>query len=268
MLIGYRGIVAALGLILAAHHPNAEAQPKQPDAQERSTRALENIASRYDDQAERSEGSREAEQCQQGDDKRYSDLCAQWKAADAAADSAWWAAVAGFATAISTVLVLIALRLAFSSNSIARDTAKRQLRAYCNICEVGPEGLNVEYEPGFVVTVINSGQTPARALQFDTECVIVPNPPPDAEYRPDVTNHAEVTVGAGKLAKSRALLGHKLTQAEWESLKSGQTVLMLRAHGEYLDIFNERQSFRAIAFVAGLPDSVVIKPMPGADIAT
>jgi hypothetical protein len=268
MLRGYRGIVAALGLVLAAHHPQAAAQSKQSNPQERSARALEDLAARYDEQAKRAERSRETEQCKQGDDKRYSDLCAQWKAADAAADSAWWAAVAGFATAISTVLVLIALRLAFGSNSIARDTAKRQLRAYCNICEVGPDGFGLDNEPAFVVTVINSGQTPARSLKLDTECVIVPNPPMDTEYRPDVTAHAEVTVGAGKFAKSRALLGHSLTQVEWDSLIKGQTVVMLRAHGEYLDIFNERQTFSAIAYVAGLPNHVVVKPVPGTDIAT
>ena len=160
MLRGYRLFFAALGLVLAAHHPNLEAQPKQAAAQDRSANALENIAAAYDKQAERAERSQESNPCKPGDDKRDSDLCAQWKAADAAADSAWWAAVGSFASAISTVLVLLALYLAFRSNSIARDTAHRQIRAYLSVenLEVRTTSTEIEIKP----FIRNSGESPAR----------------------------------------------------------------------------------------------------------
>lgn len=170
MLRGYRLYVLALGLILAAHHPNLEAQPKQPAPQERSAKALENIAATYDKQAKGSEGSPIDRECAPGDNQRKSDLCAQWKAADAATDSAWWAAVGGFASAMSTLLVLIALYLAFRSNWIARDTAKRELRAY-----VFPVGIGFEWQMSLkdgaqaaklTVAIKNAGSTPTRKFQI------------------------------------------------------------------------------------------------------
>lgn len=164
MLRGYRSIVAAVGLVLAAHHPNVEAQPKQSTPQERSARALENIASRYDDQAERAERAPESNLCQPGNDQRNSDLCAQWKAADAAADSAWWAAVGGFASAISTILVLIALYFAFRSNWIARDTAKRQLRAYLTVSKIRVRRIVADKQIEVDVSFKNTGQTPAKRI--------------------------------------------------------------------------------------------------------
>lgn len=202
MLRGYRGIfIAVVGLVLSGQHPNAVAQPKQDSASERSTRALENISSRYDEQAKRAEGSRETDPCEQGDDKRYSDLCAQWKAADAAADSAWWAAVSGYATAISTILVLIALYFAFRSNWIARDTAKRQLRAYIS---VEPQGVYERDDNGFVTVPIlfkNAGQTPAYHVTIQSWFQLCDDPlsfdPYEATKEVGAFDPTEITVAPG-----------------------------------------------------------------------
>ena len=266
MLRGYRLLVIALGLALAAHHPNAEAQPKQPDTQERSTRALEGIASRYDEQTRRSESSHETEQCQQGDDKRNSDLCAQWKAADAAADSAWWAAVGGFAGAISTLLVLIALWFAFRSNWIARDTAKRQLRAYCGVLSFEGQGIGLNDEPHFVLTIVNTGQTPAKRLKIDTTCWLAPMD--QIAYSIDVAQYAEVTVGSGKTINSRTTLGYKLTQQHIDNLTAGTVVIYVGVYGEYVDIFDEPQSFYSVSYGARFNGQFTLKPYPGQDRCT
>ena len=254
MLRGYRGIVAALGLVLAAHHPNAEAQPKQSNPQERSASALENIASRYGEQAKRSESSRETEQCEQRDDKRYSDLCAQWKAADAAADSAWWAAVGGFATAISTVLVLIALRLAFGSNSIARDTAKRQLRAYLTF---GEFVLNLDKADWRLQLKWNNrGQTPAIEVHTVADWIaletplpadfIFPDPPPFEEDGPATIGPNQSVYGTCPQDLSPALL---------MSVANGDRQMYVWGSVEYLDAFGQlrRSEIAAKVHVQSLP---------------
>ena len=251
MLRGYRGIVAALGLVLAAHHPNAEAQPKQSNPQERSASALENIASRYGEQAKRSESSRETEQCDQGDDKRHSDLCAQWKAADAAADSAWWAAVGGFASASGTILVLIALYLAFRSNWIARDTAKRQLRAYVSVSDVSlaPEGPHLPYNLQGSVTFINTGETPAIDLEaalwvavsagsFLDRMPIIEHPISDSP--------SKTVLGAGlpqQITHVTQITGHNAAE-----IMSGDFTVVVHGLIRYRDIFGQLQETRYRSF--------------------
>lgn len=201
----YRGIILALGLILAGHHPDAEAQPKQDSAQERSADALQNIAARYDEHTKRADGSRETEQCDQGDDKRYSDLCAQWKAADAAADSAWWAAVGSFASAISALLVLVALYLAFRSNWIARDTAKRQLRAYLTFDSIEGEVYGSDWH--FKLAWKNAGQTPAREVWTSVQWREVGRPiHPDFAFpeKPATPGDGRAVVGPSQLIYATA----------------------------------------------------------------
>ena len=253
MLRGYRHIVFALVgfLTLAAHHPNAEAKGKQSDPQERSAHALENIASRYEEQTKRPQSSRETEQCDQANDKRYSDLCAQWKAADAAADSAWWAAVGGFAGAVSTILVLIALYFAFRSNWIARDTAKRQLRAY-----VGPEVADISLIVGSIppqarlnINSRNVGQTPAQAMHTRVEYFFA-----DRGWR-------------GEWSISRPESGHTVTVlfptcatelkdaivelGEYDRWVAGELDLFIFSEVDYRDIFDEPHSTKSRWVVKG-----------------
>lgn len=68
-------------------------------------------------------------QCAKGIDDRRSDLCAQWKAADAAREAVLWAVWSGLA-------VVVALILTMEANRIARETGKKQTRAYVGIEEV------------------------------------------------------------------------------------------------------------------------------------
>ncbi len=166
----YRGIVFAVGLALASHHPSVEAKGEQSDRSESIAESLDDIASTYREQSERSERASESQPCKPGDDKRDSDLCAQWKAADAAANSAWWARVGTWVSGISGLFVVVALFLAFQSNRIARESAERQLRAYVVTagldCEWttrltdGQLGLNLK------VLFVNAGQTPALTTKF------------------------------------------------------------------------------------------------------
>jgi hypothetical protein len=158
--------------------------------------------------------------CQVGVENRKSDLCAQWKAADAASDAAFWAHwsfILGLFGTLGLFATLYYTRKAVNlANETARDaeealkiaarnadaaaeqvrvsekTATHQLRAY-----VGVESVSLETElPTFStsrnkVTVIlkNFGQTPARVHAFlwltvkeDQNAFSVPDHVPPREY--------------------------------------------------------------------------------------
>lgn len=109
--------------------------------------------------------------CVEGIDNRGSDLCAQWKAADAARDAATWAEWGVFTSIAAAVGVIVALLLTIDSNRIARNTAKQQLRAY-----VAVETANIRFKAHPVsekrdcllsINWKNVGQTPAHNLQTE-----------------------------------------------------------------------------------------------------
>lgn len=164
----YWGYIAAIGLTLAAHHPEAEAKAQQGEREERVANAIDDIATLYRQQTERLESAPESQPCEPGDDKRDSDLCAQWKAADAAASAAWWASVGTWVSSISGFFVVIALFLAFQSNRIARASAQAQLRPYVHADGVG-WALRVNGGDTFLdmkVQFRNAGQTPAKNVRM------------------------------------------------------------------------------------------------------
>ncbi len=187
---GYRGIILALGLALScANHAYAEGGKQEPSAQQSITKSLSDIAAANIQQTERAERSDQDEApCGERKYGGSADLCAQWKAADAAADSAWWAWASGLVGIASTCFVLIALYLAYRSNGIARDTAKRQLRAYVGVSGIKFEIASVEAgyspldfgTPGLIypdfitINVKNFGQTPATGVSCRIQLCSVP----------------------------------------------------------------------------------------------
>jgi hypothetical protein len=129
----YRGIILALaGLILVG------AQPPQPDRQHPSEHAGGKIEDSLEDIAtalrEANKTSGLEKPCQEGDNKRPSDLCAQWKAADAAdsAKNATWL-FGGLGTLIGALTLGAASAAAFYAKRAAdhtkrgADTAERTL---------------------------------------------------------------------------------------------------------------------------------------------
>jgi phage gp46-like protein len=131
--------------------------------------------------------------CPSPDNDNQSDLCAQWKAADAArdaADWAWWqlglsaaglggllyslyltrtaTKVAVEATEDADKALEIASRNADAATKLAEiseSTARAQLRAY-----IGVSDVRIDYDPAdtnkvrAMATLINQGQTPAKEV--------------------------------------------------------------------------------------------------------
>ena len=200
------------------------------------------------------------------DRRNERDLVAQRKSAN-------WAYIMGAAAVIGAGLSIVGVVLVWTTfaetrraNEIASDTAKRQLRAYCSMLELEGLGVGLGSEPQFVVTVVNTGQTPARKLRIDTVCWL--SPAGQIAYSADTSKYAEVTIGSGKTISSRAVLGHPLTQEQWDNLALGTLALCVGVYGEYVDIFDDAQKFSTVGFAVGLPGQFAMKPIPGADIST
>lgn len=160
----------ALGL-LASNHADARTGAKQADAQQSIAASLENISTRYDEQTKRTQRAEpEAPNCGPSQYDSKAELCAQWKAADAAANSAWWAWVSGLATIVSSGAVLIAIGLTFQANRIARHAIEGQERPWVDF-DVRP-GLGFSFDeggfPSYTVEICfkNYGPSPAIGLTY------------------------------------------------------------------------------------------------------
>ena len=172
--IPYRLVLlfSCLGLgLLAPNHADARTGAKQAEAQQSIAASLENISTRYGEEAKRAERAEpETQNCGPSQYSGKAELCAQWKAADAAADSAWWAWVSGLATIVSTGAVLIAIGLTFQANRIARHAIEGQERPWVDF-DVRPSlGFSFDEEgfPSYTVEICfkNYGPSPAIGLTY------------------------------------------------------------------------------------------------------
>ena len=121
--------------------------------------------------------------CKQGHDNRKSDLCAQWKAADAAAqsaDAAWLQVWIGSAVGILTLLAAIAAavyagaaaRHTASSVAVAENLGRRGLRAYVEVDGVAWAEDGASGGARILISIRNAGQTPARFVRMSTVLII------------------------------------------------------------------------------------------------
>jgi hypothetical protein len=140
----------------------------------------------YPDQANQTEGNqtgaetppykpyadRKSERCYESGNHESADLCAQWSAADAAKETAglsyWGNWIAGFGAVLSffsILLVLWALKQGRDANEIAKDTAKRELRAYVTTEDHDIVGFWRGGPTTLRMKIYNRGQTPAYDLK-------------------------------------------------------------------------------------------------------
>lgn len=139
---------------------------KMPNVQNSIRHAAETIASAISNAREMHEPDRG---CDQGNDNRSSDLCAQWKSADAAKDAARYAFWTLLTSAIGTGLLLWTLWE-------TRATSRRELRAYISLDHSSVAKGVVDDENGsqkvteliLQISWKNSGNTPANNIQMMT----------------------------------------------------------------------------------------------------
>jgi hypothetical protein len=184
----------------------------------------------------------------------------------------WIAAVThkyeGLITAAFTiVLAVFTGRLWFSTEKLsvatkrlvegAEDTAKRQLRAYFLVKDGTISNLSAGQMPVAVVTVSNSGQTPAydvthwAVLVYDTFPPSTPRDMDDPEQMPrhHVGPQAQLNVTAPLDGDKPG--GRNLTTQEWDSLKSGKGALYFFGRARYVDCFRNPHFTEYCMFIGG-----------------
>lgn len=236
--------------LVAPPHPYRVAQTEQPKAAQPPSPSNQHITALNDEETERAHRLKYEAQCNPGDDKRDSDLCAQWKAADAATDSARWTYVGNWIGGVSGLLVLVALGFAFEANKIARDTAKRQLRAYLT---VEPGGINIP-ENGMhrvPLNVINNGQTPAYELEHGGDFLIIVGDPrqfnPETDGRlgslgvTDFVASTDQILGPQTNQFTYAYLEEELTQPFWDQIFKMEAAIIHYGFFRYRDAFGEQR---------------------------
>ena len=137
--------------------------------------ALNKIAATLKEQATKPTGP-EAQPCKAGTDLRTSDLCAQWKAADAAANSAYYSLWQLIVAAIGLLVgagTLVAAFIAARYAKRAADEAKRSADAAVEAsrCHIIIKGAVLSFgeKHGELLVradIVNDGSTPARKVRL------------------------------------------------------------------------------------------------------
>lgn len=236
----YRFILIAFGLVLfCTNHAYGKGGKETEQANQSTEQSLQNISSRYDEQAERAKRTEQDEgPCGQRKYGSNADLCAQWKAADAASDSARWAWLGALVGVGSLAGVLVALGLAFHSNWIARDTAKSQLRPYVHSKQVDWQLRSDRGQQyiDFKIRFVNSGQTPANDLQLFSHIYLSKNGPIEVNVELAIESQKQPLGPSNEIFTSDQSIDVDNLNAVW----LGENRLFIAGVARYSDNFSNK----------------------------
>lgn len=230
-----RGLILVVAaLLLGGPSP----LPPQPTQQAEQPKAENNVPTPTPtvQAIESEEPSNEHRPCRRGVDDRKSDLCAQWKAADAAVDAANYALGAILLSLVGTALV--------AATFLAQQmTSRAELRAYVRAT---PKGLPrfIEGEKACaLIEVTNSGATPAYDMvQYGT--VLVLKHPLTSDPLSNIIRHgipAPTTLHNGSDALKANIYGYdKVTPEQMADIESGAKAIFVIGNVEYRDAFRRR----------------------------
>lgn len=173
-------LLASLSLGHAQEPPaQSEAPQAAPDQQQPSQPAPAAIPSAQEQEA----SPKQQTLCDKAEDGPQSDLCEQWRMANAAEQQVDWLrrqfsaslweigalAFTLLATAAAAIAAFIAARAANRAVKVTVDTAERQLRAYLlpeKVSFIDPDDTRLAVQVAFK----NTGQTPAAKVRHTTHC--------------------------------------------------------------------------------------------------
>ncbi|MFY8093375.1 MAG: hypothetical protein ACOVN0_07835 [Niveispirillum sp.] len=155
--------------------------------------------------------------CVSGQDNRKSDLCAQWKAADAAYNSAifaFWSLLISifgffgliltlFYTRKSSIASIEASRAALDSVKVMRVQERPWIVFKTYKCIQFTNGCisGVKYDSGLISSIVftNIGKRPAQVKYVFIDCQLVPagSLPPDFHDPPDGADKGVIAIGPG-----------------------------------------------------------------------
>lgn len=165
-------VVAAL-LLGAAPQPKTGANGEGGHQSQKIAESLERLATAQEKAVQPSEIE---ESCARGAENRHSDLCAQWKAADAANDAALWA-MRGFWVSLATIGALaLTIWQSHRGLAIAHASLGAQERPWIDVelsVSEYRKGESADGKQGFYVDVdiclVNRGRSPAHRHDVTVE---------------------------------------------------------------------------------------------------
>jgi hypothetical protein len=250
-----RAVLFALAaLFLAAASPSGQqGQSQQPG------NSNEIAASANGTEATVVEAAREQQTdtgCKAGQDRRESDLCAQWKAADAAHASAVWAEYTYWLGVVGLGIGFLTLLAAGAAAKFARDAAtetKRGADAADNTLRsnrawlvVDHPNFGVRHRPGqdpppivglqVSLTLKNTGQSPAVSCGLSTTSRLAPfrGEPPLIEYEPPETLNA--AVGQNQTISTHSIV---IAGEDFARFIAHENDIVIHAIAVYTDVFGD-----------------------------
>lgn len=227
------GAVVALGLMAALPPPQDQGRGEQDSSQQQGSQSANNpnpvaVPSAVEDRG-----------CANRQDDRSSDLCAQWKAADAAREAADWASRSFWVGLIGTGLLIWTLWE-------TRRISQREQRAYIRIDHEG--GTIVPGKPvSITLKVVNYGATPARDVAFQSGCLVrpdgwdwadEPDPPVEDKGRTFITVHPDSPVAMS------FNMDETLSEATHQHIMAGRSKVYARGTLFYRDVFGRKRETR------------------------
>jgi hypothetical protein len=239
---GYRCIIiAAVGwlILAAAPAPQHGAQGEQAQPPANVERSLDTIAGAQNKLAEATDTGEYQKPCAETEANNQSDLCAQWYAAHAARDAADWAKWSLLIAVIGAGGIIAALLLTIDSNRIARDSAKRQLRAYLNPTTIGLKADPSDSRLRATVQYENSGEIPAQKVSNVASIHVFEG---DARFAalPGLTEKEPMWYALlGKGEKRVLVQGSQELPAKASEILEGNYTVFVDGCLTYVDIFGE-----------------------------
>ncbi|QDZ08531.1 hypothetical protein FPZ24_14510 [Sphingomonas panacisoli] len=241
---GYRCIIlAAFGWLILAAAPGKDRQPQSDNASasREAQSGLDKIAAAI---KEANKSPQPDPGCDPDKEDRHSDLCAQWKAADAARDS-FWAGVTGLViggfTLLAAGFAAWYARQAWKETKRGADAAElaveaarligeAQTRAYLSVISL--KGERSKRGLVFSAEVQNSGQSPALSAQVMLDIV----DPDGNELR--VLPEQEHQIAAQSTDDMAYCYFNRVEAREW-------TGIVVRVTVAYADVFERLHKVRA-----------------------
>lgn len=193
--------------------------------------------------------------CDNPKGREESDLCAQWRAAEAAQESALWTRLGfflGIAGTIGLFWTLYYTREAVKdtgdatvamreSNAITRDFSKRQIRAYVSLDLADISLKLIVGEPYSInVVAINNGSTPATNVSFSNSLGAAP---PDWQWDDEIAARSDtyLTVLHSQVPSNYAMATKfPITEDFIEAITEGHIIIHGRATCYYEDVFGDQ----------------------------
>lgn len=271
---GYRCIlVAFVGWLSLANAQSPRAETKQTEAQSNQSDTVTTVALPPIQTIEPVDASELNRPCDPPKDQRDSDLCAQWKAADAARDAAdWtrWGVVLGVLGTLGLFWTLLYTRKAVlggeASLEHARIVSRAQLRPWLiyesywvgTFKDATIEGKKYEYGALLKLEMKNTGQTPAANALVWTDMKTGPADGDTPVFVPcDLTGEVGPIVGNGQSVWSAE---RYLGPLEYDDWKAGRTHCWFYMNATYGHPGDDSTKYNTQTVVCLRPDGEMIGP--------